>query len=543
MKKLCINIIVFSQSTPISQIVSLIQLSSNEHPFLCLSTHKLFDIEEAGILDSIHHTVHFSNFADFLTDDEMAVCDMQAYRIESQENGSILRGANKYYQYIKYEKNKNVINNIKKIYQLAEKHLCAVDLGISVDVWLNEGFRNHTSQEQRVIEDISAISKTHTIIGSQLTRLIRGCKQIYISFRQLHDKLFLFETPVGNFLFLGSITRIQPHLEGVTIHPLKTRWTTDVINSIRILTLKLVKLPLATIIFKMQVNIISLHATIQQTTTCLSTIHEYQWGYTELANSMNLDLVILQDGYIPENYSSRYLAYCFGVQEFWVWDRLSLGLFESQQFTAKVCPFLASPRLPEIKKDNYEVKSILVLTSGAGDWTALKNRSDEDLMVIAFMSVAEQFPEIQIIYRCHPLWSHAEHQGINSIKRVDKYFKEKNIENIVVSSESLIQSKQYIEKQELGLPRDSLDQDLNIADLVFGEHSFTMIEAAKQGKLFASINLTRRRNFFQSYSKLGFPHLTSKEEIISFIKAVQVSTQRILNSHNAAVQNYNINWD
>jgi hypothetical protein len=271
-------------------------------------------------------------------------------------------------------------------------------------------------------------------------------------------------------------------------------------------------------------------------------MHEYQPGHSELAHNLKIDLVILQDGFLPENYTSRYLAYYIGVREFWVWDRLSLGLFENQGFKAEVCEFLSVPKLPEIERDQYPVRTIVVLTSGAGDWTALKNRSDEDQMVMAFVKVAEHFPDVQIIYRCHPLWAHPAHQGINSILRVKEYFRRRGLKNIMVSEESLTQSRRFMERGELGFPQSSLAKDLGRADLVFGEHSYTMIDAARQHTLFASVNLTRRRNFFESFTKLGFPHLTSTEEIISFIGQLQASPDHILQSYNKAIQCYNNQW-
>jgi len=272
----------------------------------------------------------------------------------------------------------------------------------------------------------------------------------------------------------------------------------------------------------------------------LSSFHEYGPDYVTIAKDLRMDLIILQDGFLPENYSSKYLAYYFEIEKFWVWDKLSLGLFDNQGYNAEVCPFFSTPSLPPIEKSPYSVKTILVLTSGAGDWTALKNRSDEDQMVIAFKEIAERFPEIRIIYRCHPLWAHPEHQGINSIKRVDCYFREKGLTNIAVSGESFVQSEKFGKSGLLGISHSSLEQDLKEADMVFGEHSYSMIDAALKGKLFVSINLTNRRNFFHNYSKLGFPHLNSVQELISFIEDIQISSTRIIERYNKAVLRYNV---
>ena len=516
MNKTEVNIAIFSQSTSLNQLILLIQDCHNSLPFICVSTHKLYDAEEASVLETVQHPVYFACFADFLTDNEMAWCDTHAYEIESKENGSKLRTANQYYQYIKIEKNKLILKNISKQYQLVEKYLCSDDLGIVADVWIEEGFYNYVEQEQLAAE-ATPIAMTSRTRKDWFLQIIKNIRRIHNALNRPLAKVSVLKTPVGNYVFLGSITRIRPHLDNVDIQQLQPGLITNIINMLLIFILKPSNKLKKAILFRMQRRIISKYPTAQGISILLSTMHEYKLGYAELADSMNMDLVVLQDGFLPENYSSRYLDYYFGVREFWTWDRLSLGLFENQGFKAEVCSFFSIPKLPVIEKDQYAVKTISVLTSGAGDWTALKNRSDEDLMVMAFVEVAKKFPDINIIYRCHPLWAHKEHQGVDAINRVDQFFREKGIKNITVSSESLTLSKQFIEQKVLGFHHSSIEQDIEKADLVFGEHSFTMIDAARWGKLFASVNLTKRRDFFYSYSKLGFPHLESTGKLISFI--------------------------
>lgn len=532
------NIIVFSQSTPFNQIVALIQQCVNALPFLFVSTHKLFDLEEAIISETVQRPVRFACFADFLTDEEMAWSDTYAYEIESKDNASKMRSPGRYYQYIKSEKNKLIFKNIRRQYHLTEKYLCADDLGIAADVWLEEGFSNHIQKEQQMIEKSPAAALNPTKNRSLFLRIYRYCSQIYNSFKKIHEEIFVLQTPIDNFLYLGSVTRIRPFLDNVNIQPLQTGLITNLVNLLLIFTLKLPNQPGKTILSRLQSKIISKHATDLRISTLLSSMHEYQLGYAKLAYSLNMDLMILQDGFIPENYSSRYLAFYFGVREFWVWDRLSLGLFENQGYKAEVCSFMSVPDLPVIEQDQYTVKTIVVLTSGAGDWTTLKNRSDEDLMVVAFVEIAKKFPDIEIIYRCHPLWAHKEHQGVNSIKRVDEYFQRINL-NISVSKGSLEQSNRFLKDKGLWVAKGSIESDIEKADLVFGEHSFSMITAARYGKLFSSVNLTNRRDFFYSYTKLGFLHCKSLYDIVNLIKRLKVKPKEILNQHNTAVNKYN----
>jgi len=248
-------------------------------------------------------------------------------------------------------------------------------------------------------------------------------------------------------------------------------------------------------------------------------------------------LVVLQDGFLPENYSSYYLKFFKNVDKFFCWDESSKKIFAKFSLPVEIAPFL-DMKLPAIKMKNYPVNTIVVLTSGAGDWTALKNRSDQDLEVEAFAKVAKEFPNINIIFRCHPLWAHKKHQGTNSINRVDKYYKSLNLKNIRISEESLKQADYFKKTGNLWIEKKSADKDINEGNLFFGEHSIAMIDAAKKSKIFASVNLTNRRNFFINYSKLGFPNLTSVEEVIDFIKKIREKNE-VINSFNKAVEKYN----
>jgi len=56
-----------------------------------------------------------------------------------------------------------------------------------------------------------------------------------------------------------------------------------------------------------------------------------------------------------------------------------------------------------------------------------------------------------------------------------------------------------------------------------------MIDDALHGKLFVSVNMIRRRDLFDGYSKLGFLHCSIIEEIIQIIEDLEISPEK--NSH------------
>jgi hypothetical protein len=218
---------------------------------------------------------------------------------------------------------------------------------------------------------------------------------------------------------------------------------------------------------------------------------------------------------------------------YYAWDKLGMQLFINQGLKVELIPIRKKLYLPN-PMFKEKIRKVLIVASGAGDWTALKNRSDDDRLVELFGEIAKIFPEIQFVFRCHPTWIHPEHQGINSIKRVAEYYKTLGIENIVVSSN--IPSSQ-ISNFQLSYSRTSLDEDLKDTDIVFGEHSVSMIDAAFQKIPFASVNVTGRRDFFCGMTELGFPHLESKEKVISFIN--NISSTQIQKKYCDAIKQYN----
>ena len=203
--------------------------------------------------------------------------------------------------------------------------------------------------------------------------------------------------------------------------------------------------------------------------------------------------------------------------------------FQYHKIPVSVMPFGKKLYMPEPKFPE-KVKTILVATSGTGDWTAQKNRSDDDLMVMAFVEVAKKLPDVEIIYRAHPTWIFPEHVGINSINRVAEYFEWTKLSNIHLSSN-------IPNMKVLSFPRSSLEEDLKKADIVFGEHSVSMIDGAFKNIPFASVNLTTRRDLFCGLTELGFPNCKNADDIVDFIK--NISDKKYQVKYLEAVNRYN----
>lgn len=532
MNKTKINLIVGNQNVSSNLVIKLIDETNNDHPFLYLTTHCLFILEKEFIKEKTKKQIIFKTFANFLTDKEMEWCDKEAYGLETKMNFPQKLRLNQYYNLIKELKNKLVCKKVKKKYFLKKKFLVADDLGIDKEVWVKIG-----CEPLLVVGNLKIMEWIKKGLNL-LTTFKKIAKEIYLLFKQ-GEMVYVLEKNKKKYLFLGSLNRLKPRLGGTKISPyqLKIKLSFKEVGEMFILLVKrmLGKNDMK-LLYTLCINDFKKIIEREKVSSLVSSIHEYNTSMVGLAENVGLKLMLFQDGFLPGNYTSRLYHYLFGVDKFLVWDRLAMELFEKQGLEAEISNFFNLIKLPRIKRRKHKIRKILVATSGAGDWTALKNRSDEDLMVEAFVKIARIFPEIEIIYRCHPLWVHPAHQGVNSIKRVDKYFKNSGLKNIRVSEQSMKQSKEF---RGLWVPPKSMLEDIREADLVFGEHSIAMIDAAQEERVFASVNVTGRRDFFINYTRLGFPHLTNVREIVNFIKKMQEKEGEI-QRYNRAIRIYNL---
>ena len=209
-----------------------------------------------------------------------------------------------------------------------------------------------------------------------------------------------------------------------------------------------------------------------------------------------------------------------------------MQVFRNQNIPVELLPFRKKLYMPEPKFS--PIHSVLCVASGAGDWTAMKNRSDEDMMIMAFVEIAKSYPAIRFVYRCHPTWIHPEHQGVNSINRVAEYFNWLNLPNLVLSGNIPTAN---LDSFQLSFSRNSLEEDLKEADIVFGEHSVSMIDAAFLGIPFASVNMTGRRDFFCGMTDMGFPHCESLDEIEDVLNSI--TDPKFIEKYTEAVKRYN----
>ena len=489
------NIVVITQNVKLESL-HLLRNDIKGEDTLVFSTQLVLENEAAIISEQLGTKCTFVNFTDLMTDADFERCDVDAYH-ESQ------RSVSQYYAQIKLLKNQLVVERLINRYPCDNRIMVCDDLGIDEGPWLENGFKK-VKCEYYHLPAVEASTRKKRVIGL-LKSIINQCNRFY------SGDIYVANYEGKKHLFYGSLNRIEYRLNIEFIKAAKWENIKFILGYYWCKAFKTYP----------RNNIIR-----------LSTLHESTaWPFP---HHPNLNVKIIQDGYLPPNYSSKYLLFHGPYAEFYTWDVEGCKTFEHHHLKNRVIPFrnklyLPKPCFPE------KVKKVLCVASGAGDWTALKNRSNEDSMMVAFGKVAALFPDIEFIYRCHPVWIHPQHQGVNSINRAAEYIHWLNLPNLKFSSN--IPNAEEGGKFRLSYKRTSFEEDLKDVDIVFGEHSISMIDAAFKQILFGSVNVTGRRDFFCGISAMGFPHCESIDDIVSLLKSI--NTPEFKASYEQAIKNYN----
>lgn len=487
------TILLFSQNLILDSFVGLKEYCKGS--VILLTTHHLFE-NEIEYLKSMIGEFEMQTFSQYLTDKEQEEVDILA------DNVCVEKGM-AYYLQVRLIKNQKISQKIADKYPDAAKYLLSNDLGIDESPWIRIGFKK---LKGRYYYDWSVDFKTQM---KQALRKLPFASFLYSKLKHngrlnpYGDDVYSAEVDGKKYVFIGRLQRVGYRI-GL---PLRR----DDVER------------------KLLDNRVFHDKNICQ---YLSSIHER--GKCIVPDSPEYDVRYIQDGYLPPNYSACDLKYIPKNAAYYAWDKMGMGEFRKHNIPASIMPFRKKLYMPA-PLFREKIKTILVATSGTGDWTAQKNRSDDDLMVMAFVEIARRFPDIKIIYRAHPTWVHPMHVGVNSIKRVAQYFEYTGLKNIHLSAN--IPDMNGL----LSFSRSSLEDDLKEADIVFGEHSVSMIDAAFDKIPFASVNLTTRRDFACGLTELGFPHCKTIEDIAILLE--QIGQPDFQKDYCEAVKKYNIMTD
>lgn len=490
------KVILFTQNLILNSFEELKSIINDNDNYVILTTHYLFQ-NEREYLGSLFKNVEFRTFSDFLDDSEMEFCDSEAYRQEKNDYA-------KYLSIMKSLKNEKIFKNLKKELAKFKGYILSNDLGIDEKFWIKKGFKR-IKGKYYYIERIPLLKKVKHCLGK-----VKLFRDIYFAFKRNKkyspnaDELYVSEYNGKKIIFIGKMHRIAYRLN---LEFKKSEEELEKYNN--------------NIFYK------------KEECQYITTLHEmYRLG-CNIPDTNEYDIRYIQDGYLPPNHSEFGYNFIPANVKYYAWDVLGEQLFFNKNLPVSIMPFrkklyLETPNFPK------EIKNILIVASGSGDWTAQKNRSDDDILVDAFVKMAKKYPNINFVYRCHPTWIHPQNVGVNSINRVVTYFKYKNLPNLKLSSSI---PPVDINNYQMSFSRSSLEEDLKNTDFVFGEHSISMIDAAFKKIPFCSVNLTNRRNLFCGISDLGFPHAESLDEIINVVE--NITKENYQNEYFKAIEKYN----
>lgn len=453
-----------------------------------LTTHKPFS-NEIPELRQLGEDVRILSFASLLSDEEMAQCDAAAtnHCRETSSGKSRFHYVRGFMAESRRLKNRIVCEKALRQFQ-PRRVFVAQDLGIEGTPWFASGAQSLSCPPQSVGSP-GAIARLRRLLLQEITVVPSTSDQ----------------ATQRSAVILGPVHRIAIR-EGQVA--LRQRWlSADAIR--RISGEKL---------FERTVSAtLSGRGASAEFDLC-TTVHSYSAAMSELATRLKRTLRVLVDGHHPSNYSLSYLD-GFGECVFVASNHVSARWFERNG--RSVVPALwFQPAERFVPCSARNVRSVMLVLNHAGDWSALINRSDTDLVVEEFVEMAAAHPDLQFVIRLHPTMATPEHEGVNSMKRILAFLASRGPANLSVSDRPLA-------------------EDLARCDLYVSEYSQVLIDAWKRGRLGVAFNPTSRRSFMDDYRSLGFPHVQGRGALKGWVMKVRDAPAQLCASQNAAVQRFN----
>jgi len=514
-----ITLIVFSLSTSLEKLISCLNTRPKGELIVCLSPHVVFNDELEIIKNEVDVLPIFESFYQYISEEEMVYCDTYADELIVNKFSNRSGRLNEYYQYIKKIKNELIYKNIQEKYSVDKCMVLARDLGIYPEVFTK---KKEKIKKKSVLESLQLIT---------------------FSFKKLISpiNIVVLNAVDHAFYLIGNHKRVAQYLdcEKYSLSTPRAGFKVLIWLMIKISLIKKLNIPIFNKLVNLLLNIngfVIKNIFKNYNFPLMTSIHEHNDSYGEIAKKISVQYINIQDGYLPTNYPSTYLKYRVGVDLYYIWDSLSSGIFSQHNLEYYIWDIFQKNKIRPENVINNEIKQVLFLTSGSGDWTAIKNRSDEDLAFLAYCDLAVKFENIKFIYRPHPLWVHPDHQGVRSIQRVHEYVNNLSIDNLIVSAGALAEGVDFAKNKQLSNGSASIGDEISASNIIFGDHSQVLLTAAEEGKIVASVNFSNRSSLFSGHTELEFPLLQSLDDMKEFMKGV---TKGDLSSFNTFIEKYN----
>ena len=499
-------VIVISSHLKLSSLKEFVNETISCDRIIFVTSQQLYP-NEILLLTKIFGDIETCCFSDLMSDSEGEACDANSFIPYKEQGKTNYRQMGAYFDDLTKEKNKLLIKKVEAKYTPSIKLIASADLGIVVDEWLKEGYKK-ISGEYYYVDIKSTPPLMKRIFQKHLLKRI--ARRLKINFP---EHVYVSEYEGQKLLFFGHLERAGYRFN-LTFKESKTEaFKTWIVKNLYFF----------------------FHIKWKRNVQYMTTLHEYgNYAYYDLIDDPAFNNLLIQDGYLPPNDTTRYLYFYGKYSKYYSWDKLGSKLFNYYNLPVSIMPFRKNYPLP-IPKFN-KVRKVLCVSSGAGDWTAIKNRSDDERVVVVLGKLAKKYPDIQFVLRCHPSWVSPGIQGVNSIQRVVDYISYLGVSNYVVSS-NIPSIKDKDGNFVCSHSRNSFEKDLEGVDLVLGVHSIAQIDAALKSIPFATVNLSGRRNLFKSISDLGFPYCENYEMVESIIENIE--TQSFKDNYIKAVNLYN----
>lgn len=440
---------------------------------LILTTHYLFKNEKSEIKNILADKATIKTFSDFLSDSEMEECDYKANAFIEQAKIKLYGGeyTKKYIELSLAYKNELVAQKIEEHYNIKNIYF-NTNLGINNKTWEKRNGKN--LNYKNIFLKIP--KKVFVLVCSTLKEIFSFFKKTEITIIKDIDYVYVFFTSTKRINF-NKITIIK-----------------DIFKNINFLNLNIKKNSKTQIVqryIKFLSDKFSLPAKI------CTTIHEY--NHLFLKNFDEENIYIFVDGYLPSNYTKYNLDSYIGTF-------VSKNMFDHvwfKKFNKKTIKKNSLVEIP-MMSTNIVIPKInnIILTPGhAGDWSALINRSDQDILIESFINLSKKIKNINFVITVHPSMISQNHQGLNSLKRIEKYINSLNLNNLTISD----------------IPVDKI---IEKGDIFISEYSQVLLDLFKMGKIGIITNLTNRRSFMKDYEDLGYLHVKNEQELFDMISGI-----------------------
>ncbi len=480
-------VFIINQDTQPSTLKTLCE-NGGFQEVLIITTHYLFKNERSKLRNLLPIRTATKTFSDFLSDQELQQCDDEA----TQKLLPTLNDEDAKHHYNATFIEQSLFNKNGALFaKINEQYSVNIifyqnGLGISGRFWDAVGAKSLLSDKA---------DKPGGFLRSKIARIKERFRALIITEILFNQTLFCFPTSVGRLKFAPDADIIS-----YTVQPY------------RLLYARLFKGPNFHLKYALRKA-----KNRKRRVVIATTIH----GYSSQLEMLRFPIEIFIDGYHPSNYPRSY------IDSFLTGTFIVRDMFDAKWFTRfnkpakKPYSFTQKEELRTAIESSKELRRVYLVLNHGGDWTALINRSDTDILIEKFSFLSQYFPELTFIIRTHPTAVHPSHEGVRSLSRIQSYVDSFGNPNLHLSKSSLL-------------------EDLSRGDIFVSEYSNVLLDVYKIGKLGIIANFTGRRSFMKDYEDLGFLHVETETGMIDLFKNICKNKAPYVERQISAAMKYNL---